>query len=85
MLKLGPLPKFGRPRPVIDQQCVLGRLGRWFHDFAEIAPLSTCRGNFGEVISERKRYGYRLLPLGKKGWFKIDLIKDRAGEKKPVR
>lgn len=42
-------------------------------------------GTVGEVNSERKHYGRRLLPLGKKGWVEIDLTKDRMGEKAPVR
>src|SRR5690349_17104891 len=75
MLKLGPRPRLGRRLPLISQQCVLGRPGRWFHDFAEIALLSAWRGTVGEVNSERKHYGCRLLPPGKKSWFEIDPIK----------
>ena len=36
----------------------------------------------GVTSSEREYHGYCLLPIGKKGWFEVDLTRDRAGDKK---
>jgi hypothetical protein len=39
----------------------------------------------GVTTSEREYHGYCLLPLGKKGWFEVDLTRDRSGEKKSAK
>lgn len=39
----------------------------------------------GITTSAREYHGYCLLPLGKKGWFEVDLTKDRGGDKKPAK